>query len=147
MNWTRPLHHQTPSQKRRSMLFGRSKKRGDPLQERIDCLIGADASIQGDLVFTGGLRIDGRITGDVAVARIDAGTLTIGDQGCIEGDVRVSDVIVYGEIRGTVYATGLVDVRPNARIWGDVHYGSLEMQAGALIEGHLIKHRPVGSTQ
>lgn len=129
------------------MFFGRSKKRGDPLQERIDCLLGAGASIQGDLIFTGGLRIDGQVVGDVSVARVDAGTLTIGDQGCIEGDVRVSHVIVYGEIRGTIYATGLVDVRPNARISGDVHYGSLEMQAGAQIDGHLIKHRPPGSTQ
>lgn len=128
------------------MLFSRSKKRGDPLQERIDCLIGADASIQGDLIFTGGLRIDGRVAGDVTVARVDAGTLTVGDQGCIEGDVRVSHVIVYGEIRGTVYATGLVDVRPNARILGDVHYGSLEMQVGSSIEGHLIKHKPQGAS-
>lgn len=129
------------------MLFGRSKKRGDPLEERIDCLIGAEAAIQGDLVFTGGLRVDGRIQGDVTVARVDAGTLTVGDRGCIEGDVRVSHVIVYGEIKGTIYATGLVDVKPNARIFGDVHYGALEMQVGAQIIGHLIKHKPTGGPQ
>lgn len=129
------------------MFFGRKKKRGDPLEERIDCLIGAESRINGDLIFTGGLRIDGHISGDVSVSRVDAGTLTIGDGGCVQGDVRVSHVIVYGEIRGTVYATGLVDVRPNARIVGDVHYGALEMQAGALIEGHLIKQKPPGTQQ
>lgn len=129
------------------MRLGRRKKQGDPLEQRIDCLIGSGTTLEGDLIFTGGLRIDGRVVGDVTVARIDAGTLTIGDEGSIEGDVRVSHLIVYGEIRGTVYATGLVDLRPNARIHGDVHYDQLEMQAGAQIVGHLVKHRNPGDMQ
>jgi cytoskeletal protein CcmA (bactofilin family) len=129
------------------MLFGRKKKRGDPLQERIDCLIGPGTSIAGDLIFTGGLRIDGAVYGDVTVSDIKAGTLVIGDGGCIEGDVRVSHVIIYGEIKGTIYASGLVDLRSNARISGDVHYGALEMQAGAMIEGHLVNQNPAGGKQ
>lgn len=130
-----------------SMLFGRKKKRGDPLQERIDCLIGPGTTIAGDLIFTGGLRIDGMIQGDVTVSDIKAGTLVIGDGGCIEGDVRVSHVIVYGEIRGTVYATGLVELHPNARIAGDVHYDAIEMRAGAEIVGHLVRQSAAGETQ
>lgn len=147
MNRTSSALSASTQHSRDSMLFGRKKKRGDPLEDRIDCLIGAESRINGDLIFTGGLRVDGHVNGDVSVSRIDAGTLTIGDRGCVQGDVRVSHVIVYGEIRGTVYATGLVDVRPNARILGDVHYGALEMQAGAHIEGHLIKQKPPGTQQ
>jgi cytoskeletal protein CcmA (bactofilin family) len=143
MNSSR-LPSREPAKPSRGGFFGRKKKGGDPLQERIDCLIGADASITGDLIFAGGLRIDGQIHGDVTVSDIKAGTLVIGDEGCIEGDVRVSHLIVYGQIRGTVYATGLVDLRVNARITGDVHYGSLEMQAGSMIEGHLVKHKQAG---
>jgi cytoskeletal protein CcmA (bactofilin family) len=124
-----------------SMLFGGKKKRGDPLQERIDCLIGPGTRITGDLTFTGGLRIDGEVHGDVTVSDIKAGTLVIGDGGSIEGDIRVSHVIVYGEIRGTIYATGLVDLRSQARIFGDVHYGSIEIQAGATMHGHLISNK------
>jgi cytoskeletal protein CcmA (bactofilin family) len=127
------------------MFFGRSKKNDDPMQERIDCLIGSDACITGDVIFTGGLRIDGKIKGDVTVSNINPGTLMIGDQGSIEGVVRVSHLIVFGEIRGTVYATGLVDMRSKGRISGDVHYGELEVQAGAVIEGNLVKHKPAGA--
>lgn len=146
MNTTRQTPNE-PSQGLGSMLFGGKKKRGDPLQERIDCLIGPGTRITGDLTFTGGLRIDGEIHGDVTVSDIKAGTLVIGDGGSIEGDVRVSHVIVYGEIRGTIYATGLVDLRPQARIMGDVHYGALEMQAGATIDGHLVKQKAAGDVQ
>ncbi|MGY0196158.1 bactofilin family protein [Leptothrix sp. BB-4] len=133
-----------PNQGVRSF-FGGKQKKGDPLQERIDCLIGPGTSIEGDLVFTGGLRIDGAIRGDVTVSDVKAGTLVIGDGGRIEGDVRVSHVIVYGEIVGTIYATGLVDLRANARIAGDVHYDALEMQAGAEITGHLVKNKQAGA--
>jgi cytoskeletal protein CcmA (bactofilin family) len=131
----------TPAEAPRTGFFGRRKETGDPLQESVDCLIGPDAEIEGDLIFTGGLRIDGRVIGDVSVSKVDAGTLVIGNDGRIEGDVRVSHVIIYGEIRGTIYATGLVDLRTQARIFGDVHYGSIEIQAGATMHGHLISNK------
>lgn len=122
-------------------------RKDDPLQERIECLIGPDVTITGDLVFAGGLRIDGRVNGVVAVSDVQAGTLLIGDEGCVRGDVRVSHLIVYGRIEGTVFATGLVDLRANACVAGDVFYGTLEMQAGAVIEGQLVRHKGHGGTQ
>jgi cytoskeletal protein CcmA (bactofilin family) len=118
------------------------RDKGDPLQERIDCLIGVGTSLVGDLVFAGGLRIDGRIQGDVTVSNVKSGTLVIGDEGVIEGDIRVSHLIVYGRVLGSVYTTGLVDLRSRAHITGDVHYSLIEMQAGTVIEGVLVPHRP-----
>ncbi len=120
------------------------RDKGDPLQERIDCLIGSGTSLVGDLVFAGGLRIDGRIQGDVTVSNVKAGTLVIGDEGVIEGDIRVSHLIVYGRVQGSVYATGLVDLRSQAHITGDVHYSLIEMQAGTAIEGVLVPLRQPG---
>ena len=105
--------------------FGRTRKTGDPMQERIDCLVGAGATVVGDLTFTGGLRIDGRV----------------------EGDVRVSHLVVFGRVTGSIYATGLVDLRGHAHIAGNVHYGAIEMQKGAVIEGHLIRHKAAGGLQ
>ena len=43
-------------------MFG--KKSSKP-QGRIDSLIGAGTSVAGDVTFTGGLRVDGEIKGDV----------------------------------------------------------------------------------
>ena len=53
----------------------------DPKLERIDCLLGVGTQVRGDLIFSGGLRIDGQVDGDVTVSCTDAGTLTIGDRG------------------------------------------------------------------
>ena len=67
------------------------------------------------------------------------GHATIGDQGRVAGEVRVSHLVVYGCIEGPVHASGLVELRAGARIRGDVHYGAIEMHQGAVIEGHMIR--------
>ncbi len=108
------------------------------MHERVEAFLGSNVKVRGDVSFSGGLRVDGHVTGDVVVSGVDAGTLTIGDGGYVEGNVRVSHLVVYGRINGNVHATGLVDVRSNALILGDVHYGSVEMAAGAVIRGRMI---------
>lgn len=129
------------------MRFGRMKQQGEPVQARIDCLVGAGTTVTGDLTFAGGLRIDGHVEGDVIVSPVVPGTLVIGDQGSVAGDVRVSHLIVFGRVHGTVYASGLVDLRLHAQVDGDVHYGAIEIEKGAVVEGHLVKHKTLGAIQ
>ena len=140
MQWTTS----TPrlgAQDKLASLFSRVRTGGDPMHDRVEAFLGPNVKVRGDVSFSGGLRIDGHITGDVSVAGVEAGTLTIGDGGYVEVNVRVSHLVVYGRINGTVHATGLVDVRTNGLVLGDVHYGSLEMAAGAVIRGRLIRHK------
>jgi cytoskeletal protein CcmA (bactofilin family) len=122
-------------------LFSKVRIGGDPMHDRVEAFLGSNVKVRGDVSFSGGLRIDGHVTGDVVVSGVDAGTLTVGDGGYVEGNVRVSHLVVYGRINGNVHATGLVDVRTNALVLGDVHYASLEMAAGGVIRGRLIKHK------
>jgi cytoskeletal protein CcmA (bactofilin family) len=141
MQWSSPnslVNHG----RRRLSLFGRQRKAGDPVHDNVEAFLGSNVQVRGDVHFSGGLRIDGEVTGDVVVSGVDAGTLTIGDSGRVSGNVRVSHLVVYGHISGHVHATGLVDVRPQGQIEGDVHYGSLEMAAGAVIRGRLIRTKP-----
>lgn len=144
MQWTSSLARPASSEKRLAF-FSRPRLGADPMHANVAALIGPNVKVRGDVSFTGGLRIDGLVTGDVIVSGVDAGTLTVADGGCIDGEVRVSHLVVYGRINGTVHATGLVDVRSNAEINGDVHYGSIEMAAGAVIRGHLIRNKPDAS--
>lgn len=146
MNWSHNAQQQ-PRWGHSTMRFGRTKRRGDPVQERIDCLVGVGTTVTGDLTFAGGLRIDGRVEGDVVVSPAVPGTLVIGDGGSVAGDVRVSHLIVFGRVLGTVYASGLVDLRPGAQVDGDVHYGAIEIDKGAVVEGHLVKHKTAGAIQ
>lgn len=108
---------------------------------KIDTLIGAGTQIEGDLLFTGGLHLDGTIQGNVTAAA-PAGsadtTLSVSEQGCIEGSVRATHVLLNGLVKGDIDATDRVELGPKARVLGNVSYGAIETAVGAQINGRLI---------
>lgn len=103
----------------------------------IDSLIGISTSIEGNVYFKGGLRIDGHIKGNVIAEPGISSMLVISEQARIDGEVRAGHVVVNGEINGPVYSTELIELQGKARIAGDVHYKALEMMNGALVTGKL----------
>jgi cytoskeletal protein CcmA (bactofilin family) len=117
-------------------MFG-SKGNNKP-QSRIDCLIGAGTLIEGSITFTGGLRVDGRVRGDVISADGKPGTLVLSEQAQIEGEIRVSHVVINGTVVGPVHAAEYVELQTKANVTGDVYYKTLEIQLGAVVQGRLV---------
>lgn len=103
----------------------------------IDSLIGVSTTIEGDLHFKGGLRIDGQVKGNVIADPNSSSMLVISEQAKIDGEVRASHIVVNGEINGPVFSSELLEIQPKARISGDVRYKALEMMNGALVAGKL----------
>ncbi len=103
----------------------------------IDSLIGASTNIEGNVHFMGGLRIDGRVRGNVIAEPGSPSILVISEQAVIDGEVRAGHVVVNGVINGPVFSTDLIELQSKARISGDVHYKALEMMNGALVSGKL----------
>ena len=121
-------------------MFGRKKARSP--QKRIDSLIGAGTMVHGDVIFTGGLRIDGTVNGKVATKDNQPGTLVIGELARVEGEVRVSHVVINGAANGPVIANDYLELQAKARVNGDVAYRTLEMHVGAIVEGKLMHSEP-----
>ncbi len=113
------------------------KNRNKP-QSRIDTLIGAETRIEGDIHFSGGLRVDGSIRGNVNEVSSTPSTLVLSEHGRIEGAVTVSLLVINGKVLGPVYADQFVELQAKSRVTGDVHYKSLAFHQGAVIEGKLI---------
>jgi len=115
-------------------MLGRKKRTA-----KIDSLIGQNTEIQGDIVFTGGLHVDGKVIGNVEAT--DPGSLlTISDQGMIEGEVKIPNIILNGHVVGDVYVTERVELAAQARVNGNVFYNLIEMAIGAEVNGKLV-HR------
>ena len=121
-------------------MFG--KKLTKP-QSRIDSLIGVSTRIEGNVVFSGGLRVDGEIRGNVRTAEGETGTLVVSEQARIEGEIRVSHLVVNGTLVGPVHASDFLELQPRSRVSGDVHYTSLEMHLGAVVDGRLVHEASV----
>jgi cytoskeletal protein CcmA (bactofilin family) len=116
---------------------------GRKTKNTIDSLIGISTSIQGDVHFKGGLRIDGNVKGNVVADPSESSMLVISEHAKVEGEVRVAHLVVNGEILGPVFSSELLELQPRARITGDVYYKALEMHGGALVSGKLT-HDQVG---
>jgi cytoskeletal protein CcmA (bactofilin family) len=124
-------------------MFGNGK--GNKPQNRIDCLIGAGTTIEGNITFAGGLRVDGNVRGNVLAVDEKPGTLVLSEQARIEGEIRVSHVVINGTVVGPVHAVEYVELQSKANVTGDVHYRTLEVQLGAVVQGRLV-YQPEGKS-
>ncbi|MDN5881016.1 MAG: polymer-forming cytoskeletal protein [Nitrosospira sp.] len=115
-------------------MFG--KKTAKP-QNQIDSLIGAGTHIDGDICFSGGLRVDGQVRGNITAIGDKPSTLVLSDQSIVEGEIQVSHAIINGTVVGPIQANEYVELQAKAKVSGDIHYRTMEIQFGASIVGML----------
>lgn len=114
-----------------------SKKHSKP-QTQIDSLIGAGTTIEGNLNFSGGLRIDGQVNGNVVAEQGKPSTLVLSEHARVSGEVNVTHLVINGSISGPVFVSEYMELQSKAKVNGDVHYTTLEIQLGAIVDGRLI---------
>jgi len=105
---------------------------------KVTTVIGQGTEIKGHVAFSGGLHLDGKVQGNVTGVPDSNSTLTISERGIVEGDVRLDNLILNGEVQGDVYASQRVELASAARVAGTVHYQLLEMAMGAEVNGQLV---------
>ncbi|UCE30832.1 MAG: polymer-forming cytoskeletal protein [Burkholderiales bacterium] len=104
----------------------------------IDCLIGTETLIEGEVRFKGGLRIDGHVRGAVIAAEEGVNSLVlVSENARVEGRLQAKHVVVNGTVEGPVCAETLLELQPSARVVGEIRYRALEMHPGAVVEGTL----------
>ena len=121
------------------MLSAIGKTQSEKPCNTIDTLVGVKTDIKGDVVFTGGLRIDGKVRGNVTAKGDANSTLVLSENASIMGNVTVPHIIINGSIKGNVRASERVELQTKAEITGDVYYKVIEMALGAVINGNLVR--------
>jgi cytoskeletal protein CcmA (bactofilin family) len=101
-------------------------------------LIARGTVIRGDLRFNGALHLDGRIEGTV-LAEGDDALFTLSEHGEVQGEVQVPHAVINGHITGDVHVSVRLELAPLARIDGDLRYHTLEMAAGAQVNGRISR--------
>jgi cytoskeletal protein CcmA (bactofilin family) len=120
-------------------MFSKKKK---PVSAKIDTLIGQGTEITGDLVFSGGLHVDGRVIGNVKSDKDKDSLLILSEFGYIEGDISVPNMVLNGNIVGDVFGSKRVELASKARVNGSVYYNLIEMAIGAEVNGGLVHESP-----
>ena len=117
-------------------MFG--KKSSSAPQTSIDSLIGAGTRVEGNVFFSGGLRVDGEVRGNISCENGQQGTLVLSEKASVEGAISVGHVVINGTVIGPVFAGESLELLPSARVTGDVEYHQIEMQQGSVIQGRLV---------
>ncbi|MDD8014154.1 MAG: polymer-forming cytoskeletal protein [Acidobacteriota bacterium] len=99
---------------------------------KIAGLIDQGTELQGDLNFKGSFRIEGNFKGNISSESL----LIIGERGKVEADVKVGQVIINGEIRGTVQATERIEIHNKGRVFGTLITPNLIVEEGAFLNAN-----------
>jgi cytoskeletal protein CcmA (bactofilin family) len=106
---------------------GARKARGVP------SLLGPDLVVEGRLSGAGEVHIDGRVIGEVRLAR-----LTVGESGFVEGSIEADQVDIRGRVVGSIQAA-TVRIAASAHVEADITHQQLSMEAGAFFQGRCMQ--------
>ena len=120
------------------MLNRRRNDRNDRNTSHETSLIARGTVIRGDLRFSGALHLDGRIEGTVLGEGDDA-MFTLSEHGQVHGEIHVPQAVINGHVTGHVVVSVRLELAPLARIDGDLRYHTLEMAAGAQVNGRISR--------
>src|SRR5271167_4311360 len=134
-----------PDSTKRAPMPPDTSRPGQPAGTRTTTVLTADCEFKGALAFSGELQLHGRLEGTI---ESEGGTLTIGEEAMIKAEIKVNDVLIYGKVQGNIYATGRVELRGKAEVYGDLHANRLAMDDGVVFVGRSNslsgKNQPAG---
>ncbi len=98
--------------------------------DQINAFLGKDTEFEGKLSFTGAVRMDCRFKGEI----LSGGTLIVGESAVIESNVRVSHMVISGEVRGNIEADR-VEIRAPGKVIGNIRSPVLVIEEGVIFDG------------
>jgi cytoskeletal protein CcmA (bactofilin family) len=105
-------------------------KRSSSMKSKAPSILSADLVVHGSIMSEGEVQLDGTVEGDVR-----AGSLTIGEEANVKGEVVAETVVIRGRVQGSVRARQ-VQLASTARVEGDVIHATLSIESGAFFDGH-----------
>lgn len=124
-------------------MFGNNSK---PSAHHFDTLVSGKAEIVGDLHFSGGLHIDGKVFGNIIAEDDSKAVVRISEKGMVVGEISAPHVIVNGQVSGDIHSCEHIELASRAAVNGNIHYNMIEMVMGSQVSGNLM-HRYRGKPE
>ena len=111
--------------------------------DSIKSVLGESTKLDGRLVFSGTMRIDGSVDGEIFGEKKNGvkNTLIIGEQAYVSGDIRADTVINSGHVQGNIFASSRVAIQDPGQLIGDVETAELTVEEGVVFNGkcHMVR--------
>lgn len=100
-----------------------------------ETIIGASIKVKGNFHGEGNIVVEGQLEGTL---RTEA-NLFVGDRAKVVANIEASDAIINGEIKGSLVIHQYLALGPTAKIMGDISYGEISIEKGAVINGQIVQ--------
>jgi cytoskeletal protein CcmA (bactofilin family) len=100
-------------------------------RDEINAFLGKTTEFEGKLSFEGAVRIDGHFKGEIT----SDGTLIVGESAVVESEVKVSHIIISGEMRGNILASKKIEIHAPGKVFGNICSPAVVMDEGVVFEG------------
>jgi cytoskeletal protein CcmA (bactofilin family) len=94
-------------------------------------LLSADVEIKGSIKFLNDLTIDGKVEGEIN----SQGTLTVGENAEIRGEIKTKSVTILGRVNGNITVDERCELKSRAVLHGDLKAARLVIEEGATFVG------------
>ena len=105
-----------------------------PGERRKVAWVGPGVRIEGKLISTEDLVIDGRVDGSIEV---NEHHLSIGPEGAVTADLSALRITISGAVKGNVKARERVDLHASGSVTGDINAPRCVIADGAFIAGRV----------
>ena len=111
--------------------------------DSISTFIGADASIDGTIEFSGTIRVDGSVKGKITS---NGGTVIVGEKASVDAEIVVGIAIIMGEVTGAIHANDRIEVYPPGRVGGNIQSPVISIEPGGIFNGNCTMQAPSEKT-
>lgn len=99
---------------------------------KVIAFLGNNTEFEGKLTFSDAVRIDGTFKGEI----VSEGMLIVGESAMIHSEIRVSHVIISGEIHGNISASNRIEIHAPGKVYGNIFAPVVVIDQGAIFEGN-----------
>jgi cytoskeletal protein CcmA (bactofilin family) len=101
-------------------------------KDEINAFLGRDTEFEGKLSFTGAVRIDGKLSGEI----FSNGTLIVGESAVIKAQIHIADMVISGEVHGDIFAEKKIEITVPGKLFGNIKTPKLVLEEGVIFEGN-----------
>ena len=102
------------------------------LEKNDRTVIGEDLIVQGNVICSRDLLIEGQVEGDITCI-----SLLVGKSGNVTGDITTDDLLVEGSVHGMI-RSDKVKLKDGCTLEGDIAVQTLAMDHGAVFTGTVL---------
>jgi cytoskeletal protein CcmA (bactofilin family) len=100
-------------------------------QSGTDTLVGEGTVVEGKMISSGGIRVEGQVIGDLECE----GDVTVGEHAVMKSNITAANITIAGQVSGNIIAKEKLVILPTGQLLGTIDVRSFTIMDGGVFQG------------